>query len=277
MTHPRTAPAPLAAVAGSLGLCLSAAVLAGAPALAAPTSTPAAGQARQQPVVVVMDHSGSMLNADADASGTTRVDAAKAATKDLIQAAPEGAELGLVTFGHRLGTDDFADGDVKFYRVPVPARYSPVLPGETHYYRVDAQAGQSLAARVDVRGDAETAESVTARLHNPLRELMALAHDGDPDAPPHRLFGTVHAREGQSMHASTLLPIDPRRRTQDVQDTDTGGSISVPGGQYVAVTRAYRDDAADEPLAFELTVDVTGQPQEAGGVVLTRRTGAERG
>lgn len=88
MTHPRTAPAPLAAVAGSLGLCLSAAVLAGAPALAAPTSTPAADQARQQPVVVVMDHSGSMLNADADASGTTRVDAAKAATKDLIQAAP---------------------------------------------------------------------------------------------------------------------------------------------------------------------------------------------
>ena len=112
MTHPRTAPAPLAAVAGSLGLCLSAAVLAGAPALAAPTSTPAADQPRQQPVVVVMDHSGSMLNADADASGTTRVDAAKAATKDLIQAAPEGAELGLVTFGHRLGTDDFADGDV---------------------------------------------------------------------------------------------------------------------------------------------------------------------
>ncbi|MGW3946073.1 VWA domain-containing protein [Micrococcus luteus] len=87
MTHPRTAPAPLAAVAGSLGLCLSAAVLAGAPALAAPTSTPAAGQARQQPVVV-MDHSGSMLNADADAEGTTRVDAAKAATKDLIRAAP---------------------------------------------------------------------------------------------------------------------------------------------------------------------------------------------
>lgn len=89
MTHPRTAPAPLAAVAGSLGLCLSAAVLAGAPALAAPTSTPAAGQARQQPVVV-MDHSGSMLNADADADaeGTTRVDAAKAATKDLIRAAP---------------------------------------------------------------------------------------------------------------------------------------------------------------------------------------------
>lgn len=605
MTHPRTAPAPLAAVAGSLGLCLSAAVLAGAPALAAPTSTPAADQARQQPVVVVMDHSGSMLNADADASGTTRVDAAKAATKDLIQAAPEGAELGLVAFGHRraedctdnetvqpvgpvdkarlaprvdalaahgetpvsaalqqaadalegkekgtivlvsdgqpscdtppacevaesleqqgldltvhtigfrlagdgraqetleciaeatggtytasedaaqlteqlttrtkralqgyeaagtpitggsslaqaplllpgpatdtlasharheqighrLGTDDFADGDVKFYRVPVPEGYSPVLsatlvksreerqaagtsvvaveaapiggrpdnacfsnraydaadpdvhetlptavwsartameqaladpqrraecltedgelvlavaqettnpvaqpstvelllsyepiavpagspdetrtqvpepartdpvavvgggsfdaaapltagqtvsdtvlPGKTRYYRVDAQAGQSLAARMDVRGDAETAESVTAQLHNPLRELMALAHDGDPDAPPHRLFGTVHAREAQSMHASTLLPIDPRRRTQDVQDTDTGGSISVPGGQYVAVTRAYHDDAADEPLAFELTVDVTGQPQEAGPGFLT--------
>ena len=48
MTHPRTAPAPLAAVAGSLGLCLSAAVLAGAPAPTAPSaaqSGPAAAPA----------------------------------------------------------------------------------------------------------------------------------------------------------------------------------------------------------------------------------------
>lgn len=48
MTHPRTAPVPLAAVAGSLGLCLSAAVLAGAPAPTAPSaaqSGPAAAPA----------------------------------------------------------------------------------------------------------------------------------------------------------------------------------------------------------------------------------------
>lgn len=99
MTRTRTA-ATLAA-----GVLASAALLQGAPAHAETPAAPAAGRTEQSPVVVVMDYSGSMLNDDADSSGTTRVDAAKDAAKDLVDAAPDGARLGFVAFGHRTRED----------------------------------------------------------------------------------------------------------------------------------------------------------------------------
>lgn len=52
-----------------------------------------------QPVVVVMDFSGSMNTADADAQGTTRLTAAKTAVTNLLGSTPEEARLGLVVFG----------------------------------------------------------------------------------------------------------------------------------------------------------------------------------
>lgn len=99
MTRTRTA-ATLAA-----GVLASAALLQGAPAHAETPAAPAAGRTEQSPVVVVMDYSGSMLNDDADSSGTTRVDAAKDAAKDLVDATPEGSQLGLVAYGHRREKD----------------------------------------------------------------------------------------------------------------------------------------------------------------------------
>lgn len=52
-----------------------------------------------------MDYSSSMLEADADAEGTTRLEAAQAATKDLIAKFPEDARLGLVTYGDNTPKD----------------------------------------------------------------------------------------------------------------------------------------------------------------------------
>lgn len=217
MTHPRTAPAPLAAVAGSLGLCLSAAVLAGAPALAAPTSAPAADQARQQPVVVVMDHSGSMLNADADASGTTRVDAAKAATKDLIQAAPEGAELGLVTFGHRRA-EDCTDIET----------IQPVGP-------VDKAA---LTAQVDAlgaRGETPISaalQQAAAALQGKEKGSIVLVSDGEPscETPPACEVAESLERQGLDLTVHTIgFRLTGNSRAQETLECiaeATGGTYS---------------------------------------------------
>ena len=84
-----------------LSLALAGLALPTGPAAATPSATPdqpepGTGGSTQQPVVVVMDYSSSMLEADADASGTTRIDAAKDATKQLISDTPDDARLGLV-------------------------------------------------------------------------------------------------------------------------------------------------------------------------------------
>lgn len=52
-----------------------------------------------QPVMVVMDYSSSMLETDADDQGTSRIDAARTATKHLINNAPQDASMGLVVYG----------------------------------------------------------------------------------------------------------------------------------------------------------------------------------
>ncbi|WIK81892.1 vWA domain-containing protein [Micrococcus lylae] len=96
----RTGRRPVLAAATTAGL-LGLASLTAAPALAEQQKeqTPAPGTS-QQPVVVVMDYSESMLEKDADEKGTARIDAAKDATKDLIEKTPEDAKLGMVAFGH---------------------------------------------------------------------------------------------------------------------------------------------------------------------------------
>ena len=84
-------------VLATLALLLTTA-LAALPAQATPTAEP--GVERQlQPVVVVMDYSSSMLEADANADGTTRLAAAQQATTNLLDNVPAGADLGLVVYG----------------------------------------------------------------------------------------------------------------------------------------------------------------------------------
>lgn len=113
-TSTRTAAGAVARL-GATGLTLSAAVLVPMPAHAV---TPTTSGDAENPVVVVMDYSGSMAEADADAAGTTRVDAAKAAAKDLVDAVPDGAPLGLVAYGHRTPEDC---GDIETLQEVGPA------------------------------------------------------------------------------------------------------------------------------------------------------------
>ncbi|MCO1337807.1 hypothetical protein BJH93_02710 [Kocuria polaris] len=68
-----------------------------------------------QPVVVVMDYSSSMLKKDADSDGTSRLDAAKSATKHLIGNAPDDARLGLVVYG---STDPDSCSDISTLQKP---------------------------------------------------------------------------------------------------------------------------------------------------------------
>lgn len=257
MTHPRTAPAPLAAVAGSLGLCLSAAVLAGAPALAAPTSTPTAGAGAQQPVVV-MDHSGSMLNADADAEGTTRVDAAKAATKDLIRAAPEGAELGLVAFGHRRAEDCT---DIETVQPVGPVDKARLAS------RVDA-----LAAHGETPVSAALQQAADA-LEGKEKGTIVLVSDGQPscDTPP------------ACEDAAQLTEHITTRTTRALHGYEAAGT-PITGGSSLAeaplllpgpATDTLASHARPEQIGHRLGTDdfadgdVTGLPQEAGPGFLT--------
>lgn len=64
-------------------------------------ATHADEQTTTEPVVVVMDYSSSMLEKDADAKGTKRIDAAKTAAKSLIASSPEDATMGLVVYGSK--------------------------------------------------------------------------------------------------------------------------------------------------------------------------------
>lgn len=78
---------------------LATGLLCAAPLAAAQADEPPA--AELQPVMVVMDYSSSMLAKDADGKGTTRIDAAKKATKHLINNAPQDASMGLVVYGSK--------------------------------------------------------------------------------------------------------------------------------------------------------------------------------
>lgn len=62
----------------------------------------------QAPLVLVMDASGSMENADAD--GRTLLDGAKSALGDVVDALPDGTPTGLLVYGHRIPNTDRENG-----------------------------------------------------------------------------------------------------------------------------------------------------------------------
>ena len=274
MTHPRTAPAPLAAVAGSLGLCLSAAVLAGAPALAAPTSTPAADQARQQPVVVVMDHSGSMLNADADASGTTRVDAAKAATKDLIQAAPGETPVSAALQQAADALEEKEKGTIVLVSDGQPSCDTPPacevaesleqqgldLTVHTIGFRLagDGRAQETLECIAEATGGTYTASEDAAQLTEHLTTRTTRALHG------YEAAGTPITGGSSLAEAPLLLPgpatdtlasharheqIGHRLGTDDFADGDVTGLPQEAGPGFLTTAAQFRERFPDEAAA----------------------------
>lgn len=82
------------------GLVAGSATMA-APALATPADDDGAGpdQDGLAPTMLILDASGSMAAEDGDASGTTRMQAARQAVTELVNASPDQAPLGLTVYG----------------------------------------------------------------------------------------------------------------------------------------------------------------------------------
>lgn len=74
-------------------------MLCGAATILAPVSQATPQAPAQAPTMIVLDASGSMANADADALGTTRMEAAKSAARDVFASVGAASPLGLVVYG----------------------------------------------------------------------------------------------------------------------------------------------------------------------------------
>ncbi|MCT2007402.1 VWA domain-containing protein [Micrococcus lylae] len=247
----RTGRRPVLAAATTAGL-LGLASLTAAPALAEQQKeqTPTPGTS-QQPVVVVMDYSESMLEKDADEKGTARIDAAKDATKDLIEKTPEDAKLGMVAFGHadrntctKIETlQKVAKVDAKKLTKKVDA--------------LDAQGGtplgQSLQHAADELKDVEGEKSIV------------LVSDGEPtcDEPPACEIAQQLAEDGIDLTVHTIgFRLQGNTKAQETLEC----IAEATGGTYSSA-----DDA--EQLTETLTTQTTralqgyetaGTPVEGG-------------
>ncbi|SJN30547.1 von Willebrand factor type A domain protein [Micrococcus lylae] len=247
----RTGRRPVLAAATTAGL-LGLASLTAAPALAEQQNEQAqAPGTSQQPVVVVMDYSESMLEKDADENGTARIDAAKDATKDLIEKTPEDAKLGMVAFGHadrktctKIETlQKVAKVDAKKLTKKVDA--------------LDAQGGtpigQSLQHAADELKDVEGEKSIV------------LVSDGEPtcDEPPACEIAQQLAEDGIDLTVHTIgFRLQGNTKAQETLEC----IAEATGGTYSSA-----DDA--EQLTETLTTQTTralqgyqtaGTPVEGG-------------
>ncbi|WP_167635495.1 vWA domain-containing protein [Micrococcus lylae] len=245
----RTGRRPVLAAATTAGL-LGLASLTAAPALAEQQKEQTPGTS-QQPVVVVMDYSESMLEKDADQDGTARIDAAKDATKDLIEKTPEDAKLGMVAFGHadrktctKIETlQKVAKVDAKKLTKKVDA--------------LDAQGGtpigQSLQHAADELKDVEGEKSIV------------LVSDGEPtcDEPPACEIAQQLAEDGIDLTVHTIgFRLQGNTKAQETLEC----IAEATGGTYSSA-----DDA--EQLTETLTTQTTralqgyqtaGTPVEGG-------------
>jgi Ca-activated chloride channel family protein len=160
---------PAAAVAALLVLVISTMLLGGGPvAAAAPTTEPTV------PVMVVLDASGSM-NTD-DAPGP-RIDAAKAAVINLIDALPADATVGLQVYGTGTGSTDAEKAagctDIK--------TLVPVGPADTAALK--AQVAGVVAAGYTPIGNALRAAADALPNEGP-RSIVLVSDGEDTCAPP---------------------------------------------------------------------------------------------
>ena len=241
-----------ATTAGLLGL----ASLTAAPALAKQQEeqTPAPGTS-QQPVVVVMDYSESMLEKDADEDGTARIDAAKDATKDLIEKTPEDAKLGMVAFGH---------ADRKTCTKIETLQKVEKVDAEKLTKKVDAldaqggtPIGRSLQHAADELKDVEGEKSVV------------LVSDGEPtcDEPPACEVAQQLAEDGIDLTVHTIgFRLQGNAKAQETLEC----IAEATGGTYSSA-----DDA--EQLTETLTTQTTRalQGYQTAGTPVEGGTSAE--
>ncbi|QQE49365.1 VWA domain-containing protein [Micrococcus luteus] len=142
-----------------------------------------------------------------------------------------------------------------------------LVPGEQRYYTIEAGVNQDVLTRLDFTQDAEQPRVVMASLFNPLREPMVLANAATNWHGGFSL-GTIDASPGDTAFNHLRHPIHPNRRLKGVNEL-AGDSISVPGPQYIVVSRKFDADAPATPLPFELTAATAGTPEGAGPEFIT--------
>jgi Ca-activated chloride channel family protein len=228
-------------------LCLVALVLAAPPAAAQEPSPEERGEA-----LLILDSSKSMN--DPAGNGGTRMDAAKAAVDQLLEALPEGAPVGIRVYGATVAETTRAEGCRDTELVV------PVGPLDKDAARARVQAlegkgrtpiGNSLLAAPDDMPD-----------RGRPRTVILVSDGGDNCAPPNPCEAAREvARQGLNLKISVVgLQVTDRVRRQLQCIADAGG------GSYV--------DAADpEQLADELSAafarafrayEPTGTPVEGG-------------
>ncbi len=249
----RSAGRPALAAALTTGLFGLAAVTA-SPALAEDKETQSLGTT-QQPVVVVMDYSESMLEKDADEDGTARIDAAKDATKDLIEKTPEDAKLGMVAFGH---------ADRKTCTKIETLQKVEKVDAEKLTKKVDAldaqggtPIGRSLQHAADELKDVEGEKSVV------------LVSDGEPtcDEPPACEVAQQLAEDGIDLTVHTIgFRLQGNAKAQETLEC----IAEATGGTYSSA-----DDA--EQLTETLTTQTTRalQGYQTAGTPVEGGTSAE--
>jgi len=196
--------------------------------LAAPAAAQDEPAAEDRSVLVILDGSDSM-NEDAG-NGGTRLDAAKAALTELIDAVPEGANVGLRVYGNTLSgvSREQGCGDTNLV--------TPVGPLDKEAFRSEVQGlegkgrtpiGRSLLKAPDDLGPSGD------------RTVILVSDGGDNCAPPPPCEAARRiAERGLKLSISVVgLQVNDRVRRQLECIADAGGGTYVDAGDPEALKR----------------------------------------
>jgi Ca-activated chloride channel family protein len=223
--------------------------------LAAPAAAQDDPSAEDRSVLVILDGSDSM-NEDAG-DGGTRLDAAKAALTDLIDAVPEGAKVGLRVYGNELSGVSRAKGCRDTNLV------TPVGPLDKDAFRSEVQGlegkGRTPIGRSLLKAPRDLGPSGD-------RTVILVSDGGDNCAPPPPCEAARRiAERGLQLSISVVgLQVNDRVRRQLECIADAGGGTYVDAGDPEALKRELLAAFARAFRAYEASgTPVQGTP-EAG-------------
>ena len=221
-------------------------------ALAAPAAAQDEPAAEDRSVLVILDGSDSM-NADAG-DGGTRLDAAKAALTELIDAVPEGARVGLRVYGNELSGVSRAQGCRDTNLV------TPVGPLDRDAFRSTVQGlegkGRTPIGRSLLKAPADLGPSGD-------RTVILVSDGGDNCAPPPPCEAARRiAERGLKLSISVVgLQVNDRVRRQLECIADAGGGTYVDAQDPEALKRELLAAFARAFRAYEASgTPVQGTP-----------------
>ena len=220
--------------------------------LAAPAAAQDEPAAEDRSVLVILDGSDSM-NADAG-DGGTRLDAAKAALTELIDAVPEGANVGLRVYGNELSGVSRAKGCSDTNLV------TPVGPLDKDAFRSEVQGlegkGRTPIGRSLLKAPEDLGPSGD-------RTVILVSDGGDNCAPPPPCEAARKiARRGLKLSISVVgLQVNDRVRRQLECIADAGGGTYVDAQDPEALKRELLAAFARAFRAYEASgTPVQGTP-----------------